>query len=61
MRERFAAQVTVLAADLSLPQTPLQLIEHLQRDGIEISILVNNAGFGSYGPSPGPSQTANCK
>src|SRR5437660_1673286 len=41
-------QSKALPADLRLPEAPAKIAEALS--GIEISVLVNNAGFGTYGP-----------
>jgi short-subunit dehydrogenase len=35
--------------DLSLPDSPKELFEETQRRGLAIDMLVNNAGFGSFG------------
>ena len=39
----------VLVADLADPRAPVAIHDHLQRAGIDIDVLVNNAGFGMYG------------
>jgi len=44
------ATVKVVAKDLCLPSAPDELFAELQRDSIAIDVLVNNAGFGTYGP-----------
>jgi short-subunit dehydrogenase len=38
-----------IAMDLAAPGAPAQLFEQLARDGIEIDMLINNAGFGARG------------
>ncbi|MEA5420714.1 SDR family oxidoreductase [Spirulina sp. CCNP1310] len=43
------AAVKILLHDLSHPNAPEVIVAQLQQTGIEINILVNNAGFGSYG------------
>ena len=43
-----AIQVKVLAKDLASPTAPAEIFETLR--GTPISILVNNAGVGAYGP-----------
>jgi uncharacterized protein len=48
LRARHNVQVKVLAGDLALPQAPMQIFDAL-RD-TPVSVLVNNAGFGRYGP-----------
>src|SRR5690606_20662465 len=40
---------TVLACDLSRPETPQRVFDQLAERGIELGYLVNNAGFGSIG------------
>jgi short-subunit dehydrogenase len=42
-------EVTVLPADLSLPETPKQIFEKLAGQKISVDVLVNNAGFGALG------------
>ena len=44
---RIRAQYIVL--DLTLPEAPRQLFEEVQKRGLEIDILINNAGFGVMG------------
>jgi uncharacterized protein len=38
-----------VALDLQRPEAPLQLLEETQNRGLEIEMLINNAGFGSMG------------
>jgi hypothetical protein len=45
--------VKVNAKDLSQPAAPQEIFDELQREQIEISALVNNAGFGFQGPFAG--------
>ena len=48
--EQHGNRVHVIAADLARPESPEQLFAEIQRRGFEVSILINNAGFGTYGP-----------
>ena len=41
--------VKTIALDLAQPPAPKFLFDQLQREGISVDILINNAGFGSYG------------
>lgn len=41
---------TVLAADLEPPDAPAALVDRLTEAGLEVDVLVNNAGFGIQGP-----------
>lgn len=43
------AQTRVLTADLLDPEAPRQLAEELGRQGVELEILICNAGLGQYG------------
>ena len=40
----------ILAADLSEPGAPAYVLDQTIRAGITVDFLVNNAGFGQYGP-----------
>jgi short-subunit dehydrogenase len=39
----------ILAADLSEPGAPAYVLDQTTRAGIQVDVLVNNAGFGQYG------------
>jgi uncharacterized protein len=41
--------VHVVPADLTLPEAPQQIFAEIERRGLPVDILINNAGFGSYG------------
>jgi uncharacterized protein len=41
--------VHVIPADLTLPEAPQQVFTEIDRRGLPVDILINNAGFGSYG------------
>lgn len=43
-------RVTVLPADLAGPQAPAVLFAQVEGLGLVVDVLVNNAGFGLYGP-----------
>lgn len=49
LRNDYSATVDVLTADLSLPETPIEIWDRLRAAGISIDVLVNNAGFGAQG------------
>lgn len=40
----------VLQKDLSQPNAAQEIFDELKRDGVVVDTLVNNAGFGNYGP-----------
>ncbi len=43
-------QATAIPLDLSLPGAGRTLVEEVDRRGLEVTSLVNNAGFGTFGP-----------
>ena len=49
LRGAHGVEVTVLAMDLSLPTAAGELWQQTDRLGLEIAVLVNNAGFGTHG------------
>jgi uncharacterized protein len=53
LRAAHGVAVTVLAMDLSLPTAAEELWQQTNRLGIEIDVLVNNAGFGTHGDIAG--------
>ena len=42
-------KVKVLAKDLSDPRAPVEIFSELEKEGINVDVLVNNAGFCVYG------------
>jgi len=44
-----SVEVKTIALDLAAPPAPKFLFDQLQREGIAIDILINNAGFGAFG------------
>ncbi|MFO1432421.1 MAG: SDR family oxidoreductase [Candidatus Competibacteraceae bacterium] len=49
LKVRHGVEVTVIALDLTTPTAPHTLFETTQRQGIEVDVLVNNAGINFYG------------
>ena len=49
LRARHAIQTEIVAADLAQPVAPEELYRFTRQKGMEIELLVNNAGFGQYG------------
>ena len=41
--------IHVVSLDLSLPDSPDKLLAYAQINGLKVSVLINNAGFGAYG------------
>ena len=50
LRREHHVDVVVLPADLSTPDGPQQLFDAVQAANLSIDILINNAGFGYFGP-----------
>ncbi len=50
LRRDYEADVRVMAADLADPAAPAALAARLAEEGLGIRHLVNNSGYGSYGP-----------
>jgi len=49
IENRSSTKVIVLPKDLSKPDAPQQIFSTLQKEHIEVDVLVNNAGYGVYG------------
>ncbi len=58
LRETYDVSVTVLVKDLSITTAAAELVAELRQAGLPIDVLVNNAGFGAYGPFAQTSLTA---
>lgn len=49
VKRDYSAEARVIAADLAEPETPECVFAECQAAGLEIDVLVNNAGFGAHG------------
>ncbi len=49
LQGQFGIRVKALALDLGAPSASTFLFEQLQREGVAVDVLVNNAGFGGFG------------
>jgi len=47
---RYSVKARVLEADLGHRQAPERIEREISSEGVELSVLVNNAGFGANGP-----------
>jgi short-subunit dehydrogenase len=50
LKASFDVDTTVITRDLSKPRAGSTLIVDIERRGIKLDIVINNAGFGTYGP-----------
>lgn len=48
-QEKFDIFVKIISKDLSKSNSPEEIFTELQQDGIQVDVLVNNVGFGTYG------------
>lgn len=49
LRERFGVNVAIIVADLAEPSAPASIFAEVRRQGLQVDLLVNNAGFGAAG------------
>jgi uncharacterized protein len=50
LQQKHGNLVHVIAADLARPEAADEIFAEIARRGLRVDALVNNAGFGSYGP-----------
>lgn len=50
LNARYGVRATAIPLDLSLPAAGRTLLEEVDRRGLTVTSLVNNAGFGTFGP-----------
>ncbi|HEY6307657.1 MAG TPA: SDR family oxidoreductase [Candidatus Angelobacter sp.] len=48
--EEHGNRVHVVPADLAQQDSPEQIFAEIRRRGLQVDVLINNAGFGGYGP-----------
>jgi short-subunit dehydrogenase len=46
---KYGIKTEILSVDLTRPEAPAEIFAATQQKGIEIELLVNNAGFGAFG------------
>lgn len=50
LASKYAVRVTAIAVDLAAAEAVPLLMAKLERESLRVDVLVNNAGFGVYGP-----------
>lgn len=49
LEHRYNVQVKVIVKDLSQPNAPQDIYNHVKAENIQVDYLINNAGFGGHG------------
>ena len=49
LKQKYGTPATIIPKDLSLPLSPAEIFIELQQKSIFVDVLVNNAGFATYG------------
>ena len=49
LQRQFGITVRAMALDLTAPTAAQSLFEELRRDGVDVNVLINNAGYGRFG------------
>ncbi|MDQ3098310.1 MAG: SDR family oxidoreductase [bacterium] len=47
--KQYQIQVKIITKDLSKPNAPQEIFDEVQKENININVLINNAGFSNYG------------
>jgi len=50
LQKEHGTTVHVITADLAVAEGPKQVADELERGGLAVSVLINNAGYAAYGP-----------
>src|SRR4051812_48953695 len=53
--EATGVRVEVIAADVADPDARAKMVDTINRAGLDVEVLINNAGYGSGGPLVGAS------
>jgi hypothetical protein len=57
---KHGVRAVALPADLADPAAPAKLVEALKAQGLTVDVLVNNAGFASYGAFSEATRRTSC-
>lgn len=49
LEKKYNVNIKVIAKDLTLPESPMEIYNEIKEEGINVDYLINNAGFGGCG------------
>lgn len=49
LASQYGVRVTTMGKDLADPKAPQEVFDELEQQGVRVDVLVNSAGFGTYG------------
>lgn len=49
LEKKYNVNIKVIAKDLTLPESPMEIYNEIKEEGINVDYLINNAGFGGRG------------
>src|SRR5688500_14853439 len=49
LKKRFSVAIHVIPSDLADPAAPKALYDEVKKRGLDVEVLVNNAGYGDFG------------
>ena len=49
LEKKYNVNIKVIAKDLTLPKSPMEIYNEIKEEGINVDYLINNAGFGGRG------------
>ena len=52
LKSKYSTPVTTIVKDLAEDKTPRDIVQMLKKKKMKIDVLINNAGFGTYGFFP---------
>lgn len=50
LEDEFGVEARVIPMDLARDEAPRELLDAVHQEGLQIDVLINNAGFGMHGP-----------
>ncbi|MBS3753789.1 MAG: SDR family NAD(P)-dependent oxidoreductase, partial [Anaerolineales bacterium] len=50
IESEYGVEARVMAMDLARDEAPRELLDEVDKEGLPVDVLINNAGFGMHGP-----------